>query len=404
MSTTIRALHKLFSGYLDTMLLSLMQADQEAFLMVLSYLNFADLQNVSDASTQICSFLISASERLWLGTNPPLEKSFVLPTVTDATAIVADETVVGLFLGPTIAFFSLETGMMTSQMVVPGLGPYEGIEHMSLCRKLLAVSFRKVTGYSELVIFDRETETRLYETVQFDNISCLKIFDSLSVVGSSSGLLGVTCLPTLDTSILQHPKQTYVEYLDSNSWLTVVSCDSTFIVWIHATKSVAKVIDRHGFPTDAELAAKGMYRTGSPLDYFGTQVSLSYPIVVSPSFSYGYTADIEVWNIESGTFQYKIEKDSSHHSLRYPLLNLEYAAVCVMNTVVKLDETQFDMVRYFEDDDLEDLEESFDYYGTPHHTLITTFHHITVGRNLNAFGLPIPDQCTKIIVRSFKPK
>ena len=62
---------------------------------------------------------------------------------------------------------------------------------MSLCRKLLAVSFRKVSGYTDLDIFDRETETRLYETVQFDNISCLKIFDSLSVVGSRSGLLGI---------------------------------------------------------------------------------------------------------------------------------------------------------------------------------------------------------------------
>ena len=158
MSTTIRAFHKLFSGYLDTMLLSLMQADQEAFLMVLSYLNFADLQNVSDASTQICSFLISASERLWLGTKPPLEKIFVLPTVTDASVIVADETVVGLFLGPyidpKIAFFSLETGMLTSEMVVPGLGPYQPIEHISLSRNLLAVSFRKVTGYTDLVILD----------------------------------------------------------------------------------------------------------------------------------------------------------------------------------------------------------------------------------------------------------
>ena len=389
------------------MLLSLLEADQDAFLMVISYLNFTDLQNVSDASTKICSFLISASERLWLGNNPPLEKSFVLPTITDASAIVADETEVCLFLGPyiepKIAFVSLETGMFTSEMVVPGLGPWESIDHISLSRKLVAVSFTNL-GHTDLVILDRGTGTRLYETLHFDNISCLKIFDSLSVVGTRSGLLGITCLPTLDTSILQHPKQTYVEYLDSNSWLTVVSCDSKFIVWIHATKSVSKVIHRHGFPTDAELSAKGMYRTGSPLDYLGTQVSLSYPIVVSPSFSYGYTADIEVWNIESGTFQYKIEKDSSHHSLRYPLLNLEYSHSSVLNTVVKVDDTQFEKVRYFEDDDLEDLEESFDYYGTPHHTLITTFHHITVGRNLNAFGLPIPGQCTKIIVRSFKPK
>ena len=147
-----------------------------------------------------------------------------------------------------------------------------------------------------------------------------------------------------------------------------------------------------------------MYIPGYSQDYCGTQVSLSYPIVVSPSFSWGHTADIEVWNIESGTFQYKIGKDSKHHSLRYPLLNLEYSHSSVMNTVVKVDDTQFEKVRYFVDDDLEDLEERFDYYGSPQHTLITTFHHITVGRNLNAFGLPIPGQCTKIIVRSFKPK
>ena len=74
--------------------------------MVISYLNFVDLQNISDASTQIGSFLISASERLWLGPFPPLEKSFILPTVRDATAIVADETVVGLSLGPKIAFLA----------------------------------------------------------------------------------------------------------------------------------------------------------------------------------------------------------------------------------------------------------------------------------------------------------
>ena len=102
------------------MLLSLLQADQDAFLMVTSYLNFGDLQNLSDASNEISSFLISASERLWLGPFPPSEKSFFLPTVRDADAIVADETVVGLSLGPKIAFFSLETGMLTSEMVVPG--------------------------------------------------------------------------------------------------------------------------------------------------------------------------------------------------------------------------------------------------------------------------------------------
>ena len=179
---------------------------------------------------------------------------------------------------------------------------------------------------------------------------------------------------------------------------------TTFIVWIHATKSVAKVIYRHGFPTDTELVAKGMYRTGFPQDYCGTQVSLSYPIVVSPSFSFGRTADMEVWNIESGTFQYKIESDSLHHCLRYPLLNLEFSNSSVMNRVVKVKDTQFENVRYFVDDHLEDLEEPFDDYYCPQHTLITTFHHITVGRNMNEFGLPIHGLRSKIIVRSYKPK
>ena len=259
---------------------------------------------------------------------------------------------------------------------------------MNLCRKLVAVTFRKVTGYSDLVIFDRETETRLYETLQFDNISCLKIFDSLSVVGSRSGLLRITCLPTLHTSIHHHPKQTSVDHLDSNNWLTVVSSESKFIVWIHANKSVAKVISRPGFPED----------------YCGTQVSLSYPIVVSPSFSFGHGSDMEVWDIEAGTFQYKIESDSLHHCLRYPLLNLEFSNSSVMNRVVKVKDTQFENVRYFVDDHLEDLEEPFDEYYCPKHSLLTTFHHITVGRNMNQFGIPVHGQRSKMIVRSFKPK
>jgi hypothetical protein len=341
-------------------LLSLLEADPDAFLMVISGLNFTDLQNVSDASSKICSFLISASERLWLGNIPPLEKSFVLPTITDASAIVADKTEVCLFLGPyiepKIAFVSLETGMFTSEMVVPGLGPWESIDHISLSRKLVAVSFRNL-GHTDLVILDRGTGTRLYETLHFDNISCLKIFDSLSVVGTRSGLLAITSLPTLDTSILQHQKQTSVNHLDSNSWLTVVSSESKFIVWIHATKSVAKVIYRHGFPEAVRSVPKFMYMPGYSQDYCGTQVSLSYPIVVSPSFSYGRGTDMEVWNIKSGTFQYKIESDSLHHCLRYPLLNLEYSNSSVLNTVVKVDDTQFEKVRYFVDDDLEDWEE-----------------------------------------------
>ena len=122
-----------------------MQTDQEAFLMVISYLDFGDLQNLSDASNEISFFLISASDRLWLGPFPPSEKSFILPTVRDADAIVADETVVGLSLGPKIAFFSLETGILTSEMVFPGVRQFgQEIENMSLSRKFLAVSFRKV--------------------------------------------------------------------------------------------------------------------------------------------------------------------------------------------------------------------------------------------------------------------
>ena len=176
----------------------------------------------------------------------PLEKSFILPTVRDAKAIVADKTVFGLLLGPKIAFFSLETGMLTSEMVVPGFQQYgQEIENISLSRKFLAVSFRKVSGQTVLVIFDRETETILYETVQFANVSCLIILDLFTVVGNRFGLLGITCLSTFDTSILQHPKQTSVDHLDSNNWLTVVSFESKIIVWIHANKSVAKVIPRH---------------------------------------------------------------------------------------------------------------------------------------------------------------
>ena len=141
------------------------------------------------------------------GPLPPSEKSFILPTVRDAKTIVADETVVGLSLGPNIAFFSLETGMLTSEMVVPGVRQYgQEIEHKSLSRKFLAVSFRKVSGHTVLVIFDRETETILYETEQFANVSCLKILDSLTVAGNRLGLLGITCLSTFDFSILQHPK------------------------------------------------------------------------------------------------------------------------------------------------------------------------------------------------------
>ena len=89
----------------------------------------------------------------------PLEKkSLILPTVRDAKAIVADKTVVGLSLGPKIAFFSLETGMLTSEMVVPDVHQYgQEIENMSLSRKFLAVSFRKVSGHTVLVIFDWET-------------------------------------------------------------------------------------------------------------------------------------------------------------------------------------------------------------------------------------------------------
>ena len=68
--------------------------------------------------------------------------------------------------------------MLTSEMVVPGVRQYgHEKENMSLSRKFLAVSFRKVSGHTVLVIFDQETETLLYETVQFPNINCLKILD-----------------------------------------------------------------------------------------------------------------------------------------------------------------------------------------------------------------------------------
>ena len=191
-----------------------------------------------------------------------------------------------------------------------------------------------------------------------------------------------------DTSFLQHPKQTSVDHLDSNNWLTVVSSESKFIVWIHDNRSVAKVISRPGFPQD----------------HSGTQVSLSYPIVVSPSFSFGHSSDIEVWDIKAGTFQYKIESHSVHHCLRYPLLNLEFFNSSVMNTLLKVNETEFENVRYFVDDHLEDLEEPFEEHYCPKHSLLTTFHHITVGRNMNQFGIPVHGQCSEMIVRSFKLK
>ena len=89
-----------------------------------------------------------------------------------------------------------------------------------------------------------------------------------------------------------------------------------------------------------------------PEDYCCPQVSLSYPIVVSPSCSFGRGADMEVWDIEAGTFQYKIESDALHHCLRYPLVNFEFSNSSVMNRVVKVKDTQFENVRYFEDDHL----------------------------------------------------
>ena len=71
-------------------------------------------------------FVLSSSQLLRdFGLAPfPQEKLFILPTVRDAEAIVVDETIVGLSLGPKIAFYSLETGMLTSEMVVPGVRQY----------------------------------------------------------------------------------------------------------------------------------------------------------------------------------------------------------------------------------------------------------------------------------------
>ena len=75
-----------------------------------------------------------------------------------------------------------------------------------------------------------------------------------------------------------------------------------------------------------------------------------------------------------------------------------------MNTLLKVNETEFEDISYFVDDHLEDLEEPSEENFCFKHTLLTTFHHITVGRNMNQFGIPIHGQRTKMIVRSFKPK
>ena len=75
-----------------------------------------------------------------------------------------------------------------------------------------------------------------------------------------------------------------------------------------------------------------------------------------------------------------------------------------MNTLLKVIETEFENVRYFVDDHLEDFEEPFEEHYCPKHSLLTTFHHITVGRNMNQFGLPVHGQRSKMIVCSFKPK
>ena len=75
-----------------------------------------------------------------------------------------------------------------------------------------------------------------------------------------------------------------------------------------------------------------------------------------------------------------------------------------MNTLLKVNEKEFVNVRYFVDDHLEDLEEPFQEHYYPKHFMLTTFHNITVGRNMNQFGIPVSGQHSRMIVRSFKPK
>ena len=86
------------------MLLWLLKHEEDLFLSVISYLDSKSLQNLTKTNEEIACFLYSASNRLWISNRYPSVKTFIIQTPKIPSAIVADEAVVGLALGPKIIF------------------------------------------------------------------------------------------------------------------------------------------------------------------------------------------------------------------------------------------------------------------------------------------------------------
>ena len=214
------------------MLLKLLNADLDAFLKVTSNLENLDLLSLCKASPQFNSVISSETLRLWkIASFVPSQKTFVLPTIEMPAAFVADDEVVGVAVGPNVAFFSISSGLQVSQVTIPGMHTFgQYIHKMCLTDDHLAVVVEGVSS-SRVLLFDRVDLTLSYEYVLLSKGASLKVHSSLMVVGERLGRLGLLHLSTQSQMMFaSDPRQATVISLDCDMFKTVVSSDDKIMV------------------------------------------------------------------------------------------------------------------------------------------------------------------------------
>ena len=247
----------------------------------------------------------------------------------------------------------------------------------------------------KVLIFERKSNQIMIQTDIPLTFSCMKLLESLLVIGDYEGTLTLFNISmSMQPKFLQDKSQTTVDSFDCNNQQLVVSCESKFIVWNLFSDSIEKIINRPGKLTilgdNSEVVAQ----------YPGPKVSLSYPIVVSPSLGPDY--GLEIWDIELAQMINKIDAYFDYFTLRFPLINLETSHSMVMNTVYNIDGESPKILQCFTDERMEEMSQTEGKHDK--HTIFTQFHHITLGKNLNEFDEYGQDGLSKLILRSLKPQ
>ena len=374
----------------SNMLNWLLRKNIYAFKTLLSYLDYEALDSLCYVDGYIESFISSLLNELWLRPNSFSEKSFILALPRYPTALVSDETVVCLAIGWKVLVFSLETGLLITEIVIPGIKTFwnNNITKMGLNKHFLIVFVSEVNK----LIFIKKPFFKIVREVKFSSsISCMQISNSYVVVGDSHGNLKVfhNRFDKIDFT-LSYPPQTEVFHLDHDDKHIIVSCNSKLLLWNLPEGSLEKDIER---PNSEEVCKY----TGLVTKFSGTEVYMSYPTVITPAFGPG--KDIEVWDINMGVIIQIIDADFDYLSLRYPIINLELCCGMVINHLYDI--SSYRQVKQFSDK----LEEICPQEDKPlKHSVLTKFHHVSVGKHIVDHYQPTNDcYLAKLIVRSFRP-